>query len=340
MTGSPGRRPTLEEVARLAGVGRGTASRVINGSSQVSERSRLAVEEAIVRLGYVPNPAARALVTRRTQAIALVIAESEERIFGEPFFAGVVRGISAAVSAAQMQLVLLLSQADQRAMPFESYLTGQHVDGVLLLSVHDQDRLPHRLRDWGIPVVLGGRVHGSDAGGYVDIDNVLGARLAVDHLVQRGRTRIAHISGPMDMVAGRDRLSGYRQGLAAAGLDDGVDRVANGDFSQHSGETAMRELLARCPGLDAVFCANDLMAAGALGVLREAARSVPDEVSVVGFDDAPLALLTHPPLTSVHQSPELMGREMVSLLFEMVAEPGLPAPVRILPTHLVVRGSS
>ena len=138
MTGSPGRRPTLEEVARLAGVGRGTASRVINGSSQVSEGSRLAVEEAIVRLGYVPNPAARALVTRRTQAIALVIAESEERIFGEPFFAGVVRGISAAVSAAQMQLVLLLSQADQRAMPFESYLTGQHVDGVLLLSVHDQ----------------------------------------------------------------------------------------------------------------------------------------------------------------------------------------------------------
>ena len=340
MTGSPGRRPTLEEVARLAGVGRGTASRVINGGAQVSTKSRLAVETAIAELGYVPNPAARTLVTRRTDAIALVIAESEERIFGEPYFAGVVRGISGALTDAHRQLVLLLAQAGQRTQNLDSFLSRQHFDGVLLLSVHDDDVLPHQLRDRGLPVVLGGRVAGSEATGFVDVDNVMGARLAVDHLVNRGRRHLATIAGPADMVAGRDRLSGFRQGLVAAGLDVEETPVVFGDFRQASGEAGMRELLVRCPEIDGVFCANDLMAAGALAVLREAGRRVPVDVSVVGFDDAPLSLLTHPPLTSVNQSPERMGREMVELLLHIIADDPEPVPSRILPTHLVVRGSS
>lgn len=331
-------RPTLEDVAARAGVGRGTASRVVNGAARVSERARTAVEAAIKELGYVPNRAARALVTRRTDAVALVIAESEERVFGEPFFAGVVRGIGSELAAVDKQLVLLIAPAD-RTGHIEDYLTRQHVDGVLLLSLHDDDRLPGRIRATGLPVVLGGSTPGVETG-YVDNDNLKGARLAVEHLLERGRRRIATIAGPADMAAGRQRVDGYRAALAAAGVGYDDSLVEPGDFSFASGERAMRALLERRPDLDAVFCADDPMAAGALGVLREAGRSVPSDVAVVGFDDSPLALSTHPPLTSVHQSPDRMGREMVRLLLAAVDDPSADPGVRILPTHLVVRGSS
>jgi len=340
MTRQPRTRPTLEEVAAAAGVGRGTASRVINGSSKVSEKARQAVEGAIAELGYVPNRAARTLVTQRTDAVALVIAESEERVFGEPFFAGVVRGIGTALSDAGLQLVLLLAHTTQRHGRLDDYLSRQHVDGVLLLSLHDDDTLPDRIRLRGLPVVLGGRAIENQQGPYVDVDNVLGARLAVDHLVHRRRKRIATITGPVDMVVGRTRHQGYLAGLAAAGLEADEDLVVHGDFSQSSGETAMRVLLSRRPDLDAVFAANDPMAAGALRVLREAGREVPRDVAVVGFDDAPLAQSTHPPLTTVHQSPEQMGREMVALLLEAMRHPDEPPAPRLLATRLVVRESS
>ncbi len=332
--------PTLESVAARAGVGRGTASRVINGSDHVSERSRQAVLDAVAELGYVPNLAARTLKTRRTDAIALVIAESEERIFGEPFFAGVVRGISAASTDANRQLVLVLSQVGRRSEHLDGYLTGQHVDGVLLLSLHDDDALPDRIRARGLPLVLGGRpVRGPDAP-YVDVDNRHGAALAADHLADRGRRVVATVTGPLDMVAGRDRFEGFRFALAARGIDLEDSLVGHGDFSLAGGERATRELLGRRPDLDALFCANDVMAVGALQALRDAGRSVPEDVSLVGFDDSALALTTSPPLTSVHQSPEEMGREMVGLLLAQLAHPDDPPPGLVLPTRLMVRGSS
>jgi DNA-binding LacI/PurR family transcriptional regulator len=333
-------RPTLEEVAALAGVGRGTASRVINGGEKVSERARRAVEGAIAELGYVPNAAARALVTRRTDAVALVIAESEERVFGEPFFAGIIRGIGSALGEVDRQLVLLFAQAARRRGGLDHYLTRQHVDGVLLLSLHADDTLPERIRAQGLPVVLGGRAHAGIRSDFVDVDNVQGAGLAVAHLLDRGRQRIATIAGPADMAAGSSRFEGYVVALAAAGRPLDERLVVRGDFSQESGAEAMRTLLARRPDVDGVFCANDLMAAGALEALREAGRAVPEQVSVVGFEDAPIARSVHPPLTTVHQSPEHMGREMVALLLDKMASSGEPRAGRMLPTRLVVRQSS
>ena len=336
-------RPTLEQVAARAGVGRGTASRVINGGAKVSPRSREAVEQAIAELGYVPNPAARALVKRRTDAVALVIAESEERVFGEPFFAGVVRGIGAALADADRQLVLILAQADQgsqRRDRLDQYLTRQHVDGVLLLSLHDDDELPERIREHGLPVVVGGRASAEVTHGFVDVDNVQGAALAVGHLIERGRQRIATIAGPRDMVAGSSRLQGYAAALSDAGRELDPRLVEHGDFGQDSGAAAMRALLEREPGLDAVFCANDLMAVGALQALREAGRRVPEDVAVVGFEDAPIARSALPPLTTVHQSSEEMGRAMVDLLLAAVADPDADQPGRMLTTRLVVRDST
>lgn len=332
------RRPTLEDVATLAGVGRGTASRVINGGARVSDRARQAVEEAIADLGYVPNRAARSLASQRTDAVALVIAESEERVFGEPFFAGVVRGIGTALTAGDRQLVLLLAPAD-RTDTLTDYLTQQHVDGVLLLSLHDDDTLATRIAEHGVPVVIGGGTRPGPAIGYVDNDNEMGTRLAVAHLLARGRSRIATITGPLDMEVGRVRLRAFRAALEAAGIEPVEELIGVGDFSQQSGELAMRALLERRPDLDAVFCANDPMAAGALRVLREAERRVPQDVSVVGFDDSRLALSTDPRLTSVHQSAEAMGREMVALLLDLINGEVTPE-ARVLPTHLVERESS
>ena len=340
MTRRPAHGATLEQVAALAGVGRGTASRVINGSAHVSARSRAAVEAAVAELQYVPNAAARTLKTRRTDAVALVIAESEDRIFGEPFFAGVVRGISGALSSAGKQLVLLLSQAGSRSAHLQDYLSRQHVDGVLLLSLHDDDVLPEVIRSRSLPMVVGGRGVAGPGTAWVDVDNEHGAALAAQLLLDTGCRVIGTITGPLDMTAGRDRYDGFRDALAAAGRELPAELVAEGDFSQPSGARAMEELLARRPDLDGVFCANDPMAAAALPVLRAAGRAVPDDVSVIGFDDSPLALTTEPPLTTVRQPPEEMGRAMVELLLAQLAHEGSVGETRVLETSLVVRGST
>ncbi|NUR86714.1 MAG: LacI family DNA-binding transcriptional regulator [Nonomuraea sp.] len=330
-------RPTLEAVAALAGVGRGTVSRVINGSPNVSEKARDAVQQAIQELGYVPNRAARALVTRRTDTVALVVSESELRVFDEPYFAGTIRGIGSALSETGLQLILAMAQSREEHERLETYLTSQHVDGVLLLSLHGADPLPGRLEDMGVPTVLGGRPVGLDPYSYVDMDNRAGARQAVKHLAGLGRGRIAAIAGPQDMAVGVDRLAGYRDVVLPAGLPE---IVAFGDFSEETGARAMQDLLAEHPDVDAVFAASDPMAMGAMRVLRAEGRGVPGDVAVVGFDDSKAAAHTEPPLTTVHQPTELMGRQMAQLLIARINGEELRQPVVILDTHLVLRESA
>lgn len=335
-----GDRPTLEVVAARAGVGRGTVSRVINGSPQVSERARQAVQRAIEELGYVPNRAARSLVTRRTDSIALVVSEPEDRVFAEPFFAGVVRGISAELADTPMQLWLAMTTSSDERGRVERHLTPQHVDGVLLLSLHGDDPLPGKLEASGLPTVLGGRMLGAESHSCVDVDNVGGARLAVDHLLERGRRRIATITGPQDMHVGVARLTGYREALRAAGGQAGDDLVAAGDFSESSGAAAMRLLLERRPDLDAVFAASDPMAIGAMQALKEQGQRIPDDVAVVGFDGSPMARHTDPPLTTVHQPAEAMGRNMARLLLARIRGETVSSPSVILTPDLVIARSS
>ncbi|MFI7441732.1 LacI family DNA-binding transcriptional regulator [Nonomuraea indica] len=330
-------RPTLEAVAARAGVGRGTVSRVINGSPNVSDKAREAVRQAIQELGYVPNRAARALVTRRTDTVALVVSESELRVFDEPYFAGTIRGIGSALSETGLQLILAMAQSREEHERLEHYLTGQHVDGVLLLSLHGADPLPGRLEAMGVPTVLGGRPVGLNPYSYVDMDNRAGARQAVKHLLSLGRGAVATIAGPQDMGVGVDRLAGYHDALLPSGLPE---IVAYGDFSEESGASAMRELLDRHPGLDAVFAASDLMAVGAMRVLKAAGRAIPGDVAVVGFEDSKAAMHTDPPLTTVHQPTEAMGRQMAQLLVARINGEELRQPVVILDTYLVRRESA
>lgn len=330
-----GGRPTLEAVARHAGVSRGTVSRVINDSPRVSETARAAVAAAIEELGYVPNRAARMLVTRRTDTVALIVSESQDRLFAEPFFAGVLRGVTAALGDTEVQLLLAMAQSAAERARLRRYLSGQHVDGVMVLSSHADDPLPGELTAAGVPLVFGGRP--ATGGFYVDADNRDGARQAVAHLVAAGRRRIATIAGPPDMSPGVDRLRGYRDALAAAGLDADDTLVATGDFSEDSGRAAMGTLLDRRPDLDAVFAASDPMALGAVRRLREHGARVPEDVAVVGFDDSETGRHTDPPLTSVHQPLGELGGRMAEMLLSRIAGDS-PEPV-ILPTRLVVRAS-
>jgi DNA-binding LacI/PurR family transcriptional regulator len=335
-----GRGATLEEVARVAGVSRATVSRVVNGNPRVNPDVRRAVERAVDRLGYVPNPAARSLVTRRSQSIGLVIAEPAGRLFEDPFFPRLLRGIGTALSSRDLQLVLLMPQSSGEETRAERYLTAGHVDGALLVSLHGNDPLPAAVARRGIPVVVGGRPPRDSQVSYVDVDNVQGSRTAVEHLLAGGRRRIATIAGPQDMPAGQDRLGGYGDALDAAGIKRDAKLISDGDFTQQGGAEATRRILAARPDLDAIFVASDLMAAGAIQVLRAAGRRIPEDVAIVGFDDSAITETMDPPLTSVRQPIEEMGREMVRLLVEHLAEPGSVPRTVILATQLVRRRSS
>ncbi|MEV0640743.1 LacI family DNA-binding transcriptional regulator [Streptomyces sp. NPDC050619] len=339
-------RPTLEAVAARAGVSRATASRVVNGGDGVREALVERVRRAVEELGYVPNQAARSLVTRRHDAVAVVVAEPETRVFADPFFALQLRGISKELTAHDNQLVLLLTEGRDDHARVGRYLAGGHVDGALVFSLHLDDPLPGLIRRAGVPTVFGGRPGWDDGHSgdvvYVDSDNRGGARQAVRHLVGLGRSRVAHITGPLDQTSAADRLDGYRDVMT----DAGPRLVVQGDFTPAGGERAMRELLDRCPDMDAVFAANDLSAAGALRVLRERGRRVPEDVAVIGFDDMlPVAEQTDPPLTTVRQDIEEMGRLMARLLLRgpdrgTTAEEGVTPSGVVLPTTLVRRASA
>jgi DNA-binding LacI/PurR family transcriptional regulator len=330
---------TLEQVASLAQVSRATVSRVVNGDQRVGDPARVAVEAAVRELGYVPNRAARSLVTRRSDSVGVVIPEPSAQVFGDPFFPRVLRGISDALAMESMQLVLLMPQARTDEERVERYLAAGHVDGVLLISLHGSDPLPAALRRHQVPMVIGGRPPGAGIP-YVDVDNQGGASDAVQHLLDRGRQRVATIAGPQDMAPGADRLAGFHERLALAGRPAGHELVEIADFTLEGGRAAMERLLERAPALDAVFVASDLMAVGAIAALRAAGRAIPDDVAVVGFDDSPLTTTTQPPLSSVRQPIEEMGREMARLLMQEIRYPGAPPRRVILDTRLVVRESS
>lgn len=339
MTETAKRRPgpRIEEVARVAGVSKSTVSRVINDEQYVSAKAREAVHAAIAQLGYSPNQAARALAGNRANAIALVVSEPTGRVLSDPFFAGVLRGVHGELAGRHIQLLLMMSQpADTDDLV--TYLSSGHVDGALLVSLHGEDPLVPMLAEIGLPVVSGGRPLGTTSVPFVDADNFTGGLEAARHLVSLGRKRIGTVAGPKDMAVGADRLSGFRRGLSEAKIAG--DLVAHADFTPESGAQAMERLLRKAPELDAVFVAADIMALGALQVLHAHGKRIPEDVAVIGFDDSVFASSATPPLTTIRQDVEELGRTMTwRLLAELAGEAGLP-PSLLLSTSLVVRSSA
>lgn len=332
----PARRPTLDEVAQRAGVSRSAASRAINNARHVSRATRDAVEDAIRELGYVPNPSARALATQQAAAVMLALSHDDPALFADPFFGQIISGVSAVLERTDLVLMLALGSSSHGRERVERVLRSRRADGIMLLSLRGDDPL-YRLTDQlGLPVVIGGRpLHGEPAF-YVDADNRGGARQATEHLIAVGRRRIATITGGLDSRASADRLRGFQETMAVAELDN--TWIEHGDFTEDSGARAAARLLAAHPDLDGLFAASDNMAAGALRALKAHGRSVPADVAVVGFDDLPIARHTDPPLTSVHQPIQAIGREMAKMLVGLIG--GERPSALILPTLLTVRESA
>ncbi|WP_024287523.1 LacI family DNA-binding transcriptional regulator [Cellulomonas sp. KRMCY2] len=330
--------PTIRQVAAVAGVSRATASRVINGGHLVSDRTRLTVEAAIAQLGFTPNPVARSLATRRTGSVALVVPEPNSRLLTDPFFGGIINGLSLALDDSDLQVVLLIARPGPSTERAARYLTTGGVDGAVIASHHRDDALNRQLVDSGLPCVFIGRPLDVPNARYVDMDNTLGARMATEHLIASGRRRIGTVAGPPDMTAGIDRLSGWRSAMDAAGLP--ADAVVYGDFTMRGGAAAVAELIDTHPDVDAVFVASDLMASGALPLLAARGVVVPDDVAVVGFDDIGVAESTSPSLTTVAQPVGEMAARAGLILQAVLAGEDVSTEPVLFEAHLVLRESA
>lgn len=342
------RQPTLEDVARSAGVSRATVSRVVNGTRNVDPEIQRIVQEAVAATGYVPNRAARTLVTRRTDSVALVFSVPAHRtaddpflgqVFSDPFFGRVVGGLLTVLRPRGVHPVLMLADSEDARHTLVANLRQEHIDGVALVSIAPGDSLPFLLTEAGLPTVLFARPSTPIPISYVDVAQQAGAKLAAERLLARGSPADHHDhAAPSTHAAGQDRLAGFREAMAEHG--HAYVPSVEGGFTQVGGELAMRELLERYPDTDGVFVANDLMAQGALLVLRDQGRRVPEDVAVIGFDDSSAALASRPLLTTIRQPVEDMAAEMAKLLMALIDDPSQETRSVIFKTTLVERDSA
>ncbi|MFF0484875.1 LacI family DNA-binding transcriptional regulator [Streptomyces sp. NPDC004435] len=341
MTAAGGRRrpPTIHDVAREAGVSRGTVSRVLNGGHYVSSAAQQAVNAAIRKTGYVVNRHARSLITGRSDSVGFLLTEPQERFFEDPNINVLLRGCTQALAAHDIPLLLMLAGNEDERRRITRYITAGHVDGVLLVSSHSGDPVAQELREAGVPLVVCGKPIGLGSKvSYVAADDWDGAREMVRYLLTLGRRRVGTVTGPLDTPGGIERLAGYKKVLTDAGLTVDDRLIVSGDYSRASGESAAERLLDRAPDVDAVFVASDLMAQGVLAALHRSGRRVPEDVAVGGFDDSPAALSARPELTTMRQPWDRISSEMVRVLLAQIGGDD-PAAV-ILPTELVKRAST
>ncbi|MEU7741357.1 LacI family DNA-binding transcriptional regulator [Nonomuraea sp. NPDC049158] len=320
-------QPTLAQVAAEAGVSPATASRVLTGSVRVSTSTRRQVYDAVSRMGYVRHRAPRGSGTRGPAAgVTAVVCDHLPRLFSEPYYARLLSAAGAVLAEHGTQLMVTTVTPTASVLP---ELGG----AVLLIGARERHPLAIKLCTSGVPVRNVGRPPHDLKLPYVDVDNHDGGRQAAEHLLLSGRRTIAAIGGPPSLPGARDRLDGLVRTLRSAGATEVP--VAYGDFTAASGTHAMQWLLRHAPGLDAVFAASDLMAAGAVQALRRAGRRVPADVAVIGFDDAPVARRTVPALTTVRQPVEELA--MVATRLLLAGTTGIDP---ILPTELVIRESA
>ena len=335
---APSSRATIHDVAAVAGVSRGTVSRVLNNEAYVSDSARTAVEAAIDEVGYVRNTAARNLVTRQSRAVALVVHEPHSLFLEDPNIGNILLGINSALSEADYQLVSLVIDSDRDSQRVADYLRGGFVDGVIIVSARAHDPLAKVVSQIKIPAAFVGHPVDIEGIPFVGIDNLNAARAITERLIATGRTRIGMIAAGLDRDSGQDRVAGFTAALGAAFDPSLVVQVPL--YSYSSGLDGMNELLRRAPDLDGVFASSDAIAAGALDALRTAGRRVPDDIGIVGFDDSAWALRTQPPLSTVHQPASGLGRGAAESVLAQIRGEVVDVAGTLLETHLVWRGSA
>lgn len=332
------KRATVHDVAAAAGVSRGTVSRVLNGG-YVSAAARAAIEAAIAQVGYVPNTAARNLVRRRSQAVAFLVLEPHYLLLEDPNIGAIMLGANTVLSTADYQMVNLVVDSARDTERIAKYLSGGFVDGAIIVSARAHDPITRVVAELTLPATFVGHPPDLKQGiPYVGIDNVGSARTITRRLAATGRRRIGMIAAALDRDSGADRLAGFQQGLGDRFDPELVAQVAFFDYA--SGMAGMRQLLDREPGIDGVFAASDLVAAGALQVLREAGRRVPEDVGIVGFDDSAWAQRTQPQLSTVHQPAKQIGARAAELVLRQLDGKKLQPGGVLLATPVVWRGSA
>jgi LacI family transcriptional regulator len=334
-----GRRATIRDVAALAAVSHQTVSRVINGQASVAEQTRRRVLAAIEQLEYVPSPMARGLISNRTHTLGMVTAD-----VSDGFFARAVAG--AEVEARRRNYYLIVgsveeSPDDAEGAGYLRLMLDRRVEGLILARpgvVLSGDQL-EQATDAAIPLVSIGSAH---LPGFtnVDVDNHQGGFDATSHLLELGHRTVATITGPLEWPSADARLAGYRAALRAAGIPDDPALVEHTpDWGLETGFAATDRLLSRGRPITAVFAQSDFIALGAIRRLRSEGLRVPEDVSVVGYDDLPVAAYVDPPLTTVHQPMREVGELAATVLLDRIAGGAAPGP-RLLPARLVVRQST
>lgn len=331
------RRATVHDVAQEAGVSRGTISRYMNGERYVSDDARRAIEAAIEKVGYVPNGSARNLAARRSMAIGFIVHEPHALFLEDPNIGEIMLGANAALSAADYQMVTLIVDSERDTDRVARYLAGGFVDGAVIVSARTKDPISRAVERLGVPSAFVGHPPGVMAA-YVGIDNRGAAAAITERLLSTGRTRIGMIAAALDRDSGADRLTGFSTALGSRFDPTLIEEVPLYSFA--AGVDGMRRLLDRAPDIDGVFAASDAVAAGAIEALRIAGRRVPDDVGVVGFDDSTWATRTQPPLSTVHQPAEGLGRAAAELVLSQLDSGELTFTGTMLPTPIVWRESA
>ena len=332
----PRQRPTIYDVARLAGVSTATVSRALNGTGQIAASTRATIEAAVEQLGYRPNTIARSLVTKTTQTIALLLPD-----ITNPFYAALVNGIQQTALSHGHTMLLCTTESDAgREEHYLRVLRAKQVDGALVDGlVLPPDRIARFVED-GFPIVCLDRDIDSRSIPLVQVDNRLGGRIATEHLIDLGHTRIGHVTGAGELGISDERLAGYRDALSGAGLPVDFQLVEEGRFTDDGGHDAARRLLEREPGVTAIFAANDLSALGVLNAVAEAGKRVPDDVSVVGFDDLHLSAYTAPPLTTIRQPAVEIATLATEILIGLTKGREVEEMRHLLEPELVIRAST
>ncbi|MDU0347463.1 LacI family DNA-binding transcriptional regulator [Actinomyces sp. MRS3W] len=331
-------RATLEDVARAAGVSRATASRVVRGDAGVTAKKTKAVQAAVASLGYIPNSAARALVSHRTGTIAVIIPEPDQMIFSDPFLTRTVQAISRDLDAVDIQLVMAFADRAGHGRRTAKYLRNGSVDGAIVISHHRFSGQVEAFMSAQIPVVFIGRPVARDTpGSWVDLDNISAGRIAAERLLACGVRRPAIITGPLDMVAAHDRLQGFREVMGREGIDP---VLLEGAFTADSGRAAGEALAPRIESgeVDGVFSSSDLMGLEAMAAWQARGLRVPEDVRLVSCDNSPEAATANPPLTSIENPSDVLAGAAIEMLQQILDETWDGQPV-LVPARLVVRQS-
>jgi DNA-binding LacI/PurR family transcriptional regulator len=312
---------TLKDVAERVGVTASAASMALSDHSRISAKTKDAVRKAAAELGYVPSSVGRALRNQRAGSVALIVPNTSQHVFGHSYFMHVLTGISVAANARDVQ-VLVSTTADNgeagEVAAYERVVRSRSADGAIVTSAAITDTGLEELVATGLPVVLIGNFPYLDSAETVGIDDVAASREITEHLIDvHGRSRLVHVTGPLDHQTGIDRRDGFLAAVTARGVE-GEAVIVHGDFSEHSGRRAVDGLLADGVVFDGIVFANDDMAFGGLEGLKSHGIRVPEEVSIVGFDDFGLSRVTTPAITTMQVPAEEMARIATERLFELI----------------------